>query len=379
MERPTVLVTDHVDGPAVRRLASFCRVVPFPEPHRDLAAFKTLLREADALIVRNQTVVDAEVVRYAPRLRVIGRAGTGLDNIDLAAAQERGIVVTFAPGSNATSVAELTMGLMIALARSVLPADRSTRQGRWERSRFVGRELCGKTLGLIGFGQVGCRVAARARAFGMNVCVYDPYFAGRERPDAGYGVEWVSLDALYARAEIISVHAPLTPQTRKMIDREAWAKMRDGVLLINTSRGPIVDEPALIEALESGKAAGAALDVRETEPPVAGKLESFSNVILTPHIAGFTHEALERVTEEVVADVERVLRGGQALHAVGRVPPRTKMSRTESPGPETTDTDAPGTDKRAGHKCAGSKHAGAASPAAASRLREGGRTDVGIP
>lgn len=323
MDQPLVVVADNVRGAAVDRLGAFCRVVHCPDVKSDPVRFWTLLREADALIVRNQTVVTRELLLRAPRLQVIGRAGAGLDNIDLDAAEDCGVVVTFAPGSNAISVAELAIGMMIALARSLVPADQSARLGLWERERFIGNELYGKSLGLIGFGQVGYRVAMRARAFGMRVRVYDPYLESPDVPSRRQaleeaGAECVSLDTLYASSEIISVHAPLTSETAKMIDQEAFSKMRDRVLFINTSRGPIVDELALIKALQSGKVAGAALDVREVEPPVAGVLETLPNVILTPHIGGFTREGLERVVSEVISDVERVLRGQEALHAVKR-------------------------------------------------------------
>ncbi len=261
----------------------------------------------DALIVRSRTKVTAELLRRAERLRVIGRAGVGVDNIDLEAARARGVTVVNAPTAASIAVAELTFGLLLALARAIPRADAGMKEGRWLKKELRGRELYGKTLGLLGLGRIGAEVARRALAFGMIVLAYDPFLpeeAVRER-----GAQPASLEALYARADYISLHLPLTEETRGLIDEKALARMKRGVYLVCAARGGIISEPALLRALNSGHVAGAALDVFAQEPPGASDLVKHPRVIATPHIGAQTVEAQARAAQDIAAEVLAALRG----------------------------------------------------------------------
>jgi D-3-phosphoglycerate dehydrogenase len=263
--------------------------------------------EFHALVVRSRTRVTRDVLASGRSLRVVGRSGVGLDNIDVEAARERGVAIVYAPGASAVSVAELAIGLVICLSRRIPDADRSTRGGLWERSRFVGRELSGKTLGVLGLGNIGREVARRAAPFGMRVLFHDPL-----RPRDAHLVpeaEEVPLTTLLESSDIVTVHVPLREGTRGLLDAPAIARMKPGAFLVNTARGGIVDEAALLAALRSGRIAGAALDVFETEPPRGSALLEEPNVIATPHIGASTREAQERVGREVARAVVRALRG----------------------------------------------------------------------
>lgn len=273
------------------------------------------LAGAEALLVRSAVKVTKDVLAQAPKLRVIGRAGVGVDNVDLAAATAAGVLVMNTPGGNAVSVAEHTLALMLAMARSIPQASASTKKGLWEKKKLTGNELRGKTLGVVGLGSIGREVVRRARAFEMKVVASDPYIGPRAAQDVG--AELVSLDALYAAADYITLHVAATPETRRMISREAIAKMKDGVRLVNCARGELVDAEALREALASGKVAGAALDVFEKEPPAPGDpLFSFDTVVATPHIAGSTEEAQEIVGVRIAEQVAEYLESGIAINAV---------------------------------------------------------------
>jgi D-3-phosphoglycerate dehydrogenase len=272
------------------------------------------LADADALVVRSATPVAAKLLEHAPKLRVIGRAGVGVDNIDLEAATRRGILVMNTPGGNATSVAEHTLALLLALARAVPQLNASIHAGRWEKSGGAGTELRGKTLGLVGLGRVGTEVARRARAFEMRVLAYDPHIAPEVAREAG--VELLPFDALLAQADFISLHAALSAATRQIVNRETLARMKPGARLVNTARGELVDEAALAEALRSGKLAGAALDVFATEPPSGSPLLELANVIATPHIAGSTREAQEEVGTLIAQQVRDFLAEGDIRNAV---------------------------------------------------------------
>jgi D-3-phosphoglycerate dehydrogenase len=236
-----------------------------------------------ALIVRSETKVTAEVLAAGPALRVVTRAGVGTDNIDVPAATERGIVVLNTPGPNTIAAAEHTLALTLALLRHVPRADASLRAGRWERKAFVGRELARKTLGVLGLGRIGREVALRARAFGMELLVYDPY-VGPAAAEA-VGARAVGLDDLLARADIVTLHLPLLPETAGLLGARELARMKRGAYLVNCARGGLVDEAALAEALASGALAGAALDVFEREPPTGSPLLGLPNVVVTPHLA----------------------------------------------------------------------------------------------
>lgn len=262
----------------------------------------------DAIIVRSGTEVDADVLAAATALKVVGRAGVGLDNIDLDAAAARGIRVVNTPGANSIATAEHTMALMLALSRYVVPAHNSLAAGEWARSRFVGTELYGKRLGIIGFGRVGRLVAGRARAFGMPVMAYQPEL--QPEVAATHNVEAVPLEKLLAEADFVTLHAAATPASRRMINAETIAQMKDGAVLINAARGVLVDEAALAAALQSGKLKGAALDAYVNEPPGPDHpLLGLENVVHTPHLGSGTVEAQNRVGTEVVEQVLEVLRG----------------------------------------------------------------------
>jgi len=281
------------------------------------------VRGYHALIVRSQTKVTAEVVRAGQALQVIGRAGTGVDNIDVEAASERGIIVVNAPTGNTISAAEHTIALMLALARNIPQADAALRRGQWERTRFLGSELRGKTLGVIGLGQVGSEVARRARGLEMRVVAYDPYVpAERARV---LGVELVPLEELLRQADFITVHTPLTEATRGLIGQEQLRLMKPSARVINTARGGIVDEEALYQALKEGWIAGAALDVFQDEPVTEHRLFALDNVVVTPHLGASTAEAQERVALDVAEEVLAVLRGEPARYAVNAplIPPET--------------------------------------------------------
>lgn len=261
----------------------------------------------DALIVRGRTKVTAAVMDAATRLKVIGRAGVGVDNIDLEAAKKRGIVVVNAPTSTSIAVAELTFGLLLALAREIPRADSAMKQGKWLKKELEGVELNGKTLGVIGFGRIGMEVGKRAAAFGMNVIAYDPLIPEDEIKRRG--ADPASLQDLYAWSDFISLHMPLTVDTRDMIGRQAFAQMKDGVRIVCAARGGIIDETALVEALNSGKVAGAALDVFSVEPPGLTEAVSHPRLIATPHIGAQTAEAQSRASEDIAQEVLSALRG----------------------------------------------------------------------
>jgi D-3-phosphoglycerate dehydrogenase len=269
----------------------------------------------EGLVVRSDTQVTEEVMAAAPRLRVVGRAGAGVDNIDVAAATRRGIVVMNAPGENTISAAEHTLSMMLALARRIPAADRSMRAGRWEHgTTFMGVELHAKTLGVLGVGKVGREVAARARAFAMTVVGFDPVLT----PEAAgrLGVQLLPLDEVLARADFLTLHLPLSAETRHLIGREQLLRCRRGVRIINVARGGVVDEEALIEGLRSGQVAGAALDVFEHEPPAGSPLLEMDSVVLTPHLGGSTREAQEKVAARIAELIAGYLRDGTVTNAV---------------------------------------------------------------
>jgi D-3-phosphoglycerate dehydrogenase / 2-oxoglutarate reductase len=272
-----------------------------------------LLADADALIVRSATKVTADVLASAPRLRVIGRAGVGVDNVDVETATRRGIVVANAPDSNVVSAAEHTLGLLVALARNIPQAHAALRDGRWERSRFGGVELADKTLGVLGLGRIGQQVARRALGLQMRVVGHDPYISEERFRDLG--VEPASFDDVLARADFITLHLPLNDATRGAIGAEQIARMRDGVRIVNAARGELLDEAALIAALESGKVAGAAIDVFAQEP-YSGPLLTAPNVVVTPHLAASTDEAQDRAGVIVAEQVAAALRGELVTNAV---------------------------------------------------------------
>ena len=273
------------------------------------------VRESDALITRSGTAVTSELVNAGKRLRIIGRAGVGLDNVDVEACTARGILVINAPTANILSATEHTMAMLLALCRNIPEAHASVKRGEWVRTKFMGVELSGKVLGVVGLGRIGTRVSTRARSFGMRVIAYDPYIA----PTVGekVGAEMVSLDDLLAQADVVTVHTPLTDETRGMIGARELSKMKDGVILVNCARGGIYEEHALAEALQSGKVSGAAIDVYEQEPPPKdAPLLQAKNVVLSPHIGANTIEAQDRVAVQTAEMVVDALRGSIFVSAV---------------------------------------------------------------
>jgi D-3-phosphoglycerate dehydrogenase len=281
-----VLVCDTIDVASLGLPESFeVEYQPKITPEELLAK----VADYDALVVRSRTKVDSGVIGRATRLKLIARPGTGLDNIDLRAANARGIEVVNSPEALVEAVAEHVLGLMLALARKIPAADASTRSGRWEKERFVGAELRGKTLGIAGLGRIGRRVGEVVKVFGMTVLGYDIIEISRDVLQA-MGCTMVDLDTLFSTSDFVTLHVPLTPETRHLVDARRLSLMKNGAFLINASRGEVIDEPALISALTSGTLAGAALDVFESEPP-SPELLAAPNLIATPHIGGQTAEA----------------------------------------------------------------------------------------
>jgi D-3-phosphoglycerate dehydrogenase len=281
------------------------------DPDSDLAE---VIGRYDAIVIRSATQLTGDLIERAERLKVIGRAGVGIDNVDVDAATRRGIVVANAPDSTVVSAAEQTIGLLVALARNIPQAHAALKQGRWERARWGGVELAGKTLGVLGFGRIGQQVARRALGLGMRVIGYDP-FVGEDRFREA-GVERASsLAGALAAADFVTLHLPLTDETRGIVNREAIAAMRDGARLVNAARGALVDEEALVEALRSGKLAGAALDVFSVEP-YEGPLLELDDVVVTPHLAASTDEAQDRAGVIVAEQIAAALEGGLVTNAV---------------------------------------------------------------
>ena len=268
----------------------------------------------DALVVRSQVQVDAELIQAAGRLVVVGRAGVGVDNVDLDAATRAGITVVNAPTGNTIAAAEHTLALLFSLARRVAAADASLRRGEWKRSQFTGVELRGKTIGIVGLGKIGQAIADRARALEMTVIGSDPYITAEQA--ALHGVELGDFDTLIARSDVVPVHVPLTRATRALINADVLGRMRPGALLLNVARGGVVDEAAVAEALGSGQLGGAAVDVFEQEPPTVSPLLQAPNTVLTPHLGASTEEAQVLVAEEVADQVLDVLAGRPARYAV---------------------------------------------------------------
>ncbi len=281
--------------------------------------------DVDGLVVRSETKVTARVLEAAPRLAVVGRAGVGVDNIDVPAATARGVYVVNAPYGNVAAAAEHTLALALALLRGLVEADGSVRRGEWARAKFLGHELKGKTLGLVGIGRVGSLVARRAAGFEMHVVAHDPY--ATEGVARGLGARLVELDELFTLADVISLHTPLTDRTRNLVNAETLRRMKPTAILVNCSRGEVVDADALAAALERGDLAGAALDVFATEPlPADSPLRRAPRTVLTPHIAGSTHEAQTNVAVDVAKQILDVLEGRPARDAVNAPRPPSEES-----------------------------------------------------
>jgi len=300
-----ILITDGLDESGLSILRDAATVAD-----RNNISADDLLKEIseyDGLIVRGRTKVTASVMETATKLKVIGRAGVGVDNIDLEAAKKHNITVVNAPISTTLAVAELAFGLMLSLAREIPRADAGLKQEKWLKKELEGVELNGKTLGVIGFGRIGAEVGKRATAFGMTVVAYDPLIEADEIKRRG--AEPLTLDELYARADFITLHMPLTAETRDMLGEEAFSKMKAGVRIVSAARGGIINEPALVAALNSGKVAGAGLDVFSKEPPGLTETVSHPRVIGTPHVGAQTAEAQVRASADIATEVLNGLRG----------------------------------------------------------------------
>jgi D-3-phosphoglycerate dehydrogenase len=309
-----VVVADKVDENGLA-LLSQSPEMSVVKAIKDPAKLKASLPQAHALLVRSETKVTPELMAMAPQLKVIGRAGMGVDNINVQEATKRGIAVFNTPGGNTVSAAEHTVGLLLALARKIPWADASMRRGEWDRSRFQGTELSGKTLGIVGLGRIGSHLATIARAIGMGVIAHDPFLpAGRAKE---LGIELLPLDDLLARADVVTLHVPLTRETKSLLDRRRLALMKPTAFLLNTARGGLVDEAALLEALQQGKLAGAAIDVYGTEPlPADSPLRTAERLIVTPHLAASTVEAQHKVGLEICRVVQHALITGDRTGAV---------------------------------------------------------------
>jgi D-3-phosphoglycerate dehydrogenase / 2-oxoglutarate reductase len=310
----SVLVADSIHADGCELLASDARFHVDVETGLDEAALTARISDYDALIVRSKTRVTRPVIAAGTRLRVIGRAGIGVDNIDVDAATERGIVVFNTPDANATTTAELTLAHLLSLSRHLPQADRSLRQNEWQPARYSGVELAGKTIGIIGFGTIGRLVARRCVGFKMQVLAYDPFVAPDIMEESA--AEPSEFDALLANADYVSLHCPLTEKTRHLIDAARLAAMKRGARLINCARGGLVDEAALVDALKSGHLAGAAFDVYEKEPPAGSPLLALDNVVLTPHLGASTEEAQQAASLTIAQNVIQFLATGAAETAV---------------------------------------------------------------
>lgn len=323
-----ISVVEDVWGPSFDELTRRLDVRHEPDAWHDRDRLVELAASSAALVVRNRTQVDAALLDAAPDLRVIARAGVGLDNIDVAAADERGVVVVAALGANAASVAEHTLALALAVARHVVTHDDEVRRGVWERR--AGTELAGRTWGLLSFGATARATARLAHALGMQVVAHDPFVDESDPAVAESGVELSSLIQVVAAADVLSVHLPATPETRGLVDADVLAHAKPGAILVNCGRGEVLDEEALADALESGLLAGAGLDVRQQEPPVADhRLHGFDNVVLTPHVAGITVEAQDRILRSLAEDLMALAAGHEARCAVGHhSAPSSRPTRT---------------------------------------------------
>ncbi len=326
---PKVLVSDALSETAVEIFRRNGVDVDYqPDLGKDKDKLAEIIGNYDGLAIRSATKVTEKLLARADRLKVIGRAGIGVDNVDIPAASRKGIIVMNTPFGNSITTAEHAIAMMFAVARQLPQADASTQAGKWEKSKFMGVEITGKTLGLIGCGNIGSIVAARAHGLKMKVLAYDP-FLGQERADE-LGVEKLELDELLARSDFISLHVPLTDKTRAIIDAAAIAKMKDGVRIINCARGGLVVEADLAAAIKAGKVAGAGFDVFETEPAKDSPLFGLPNVVCTPHLGASTTEAQENVALQVAEQMCDYLIQGAVSNALNM----PSITAEEAPSPE---------------------------------------------
>ena len=312
-----IVISEDVWSDGFAELAKSHTTIHEPDLWSRRDDLKRLLLDAEALVVRNRTQVNEEIFAIAPKLKVVGRAGVGLDNIDIEAANRNGVVVSAALGINAVAVGELTLGLALALLRKVTELDASTRAGEWNRK--AGVEITGKTWGMLGFGATARALAKLLKGFGVTILAYDPFAKIDPTFASETNTTLTSLDDVITNSDLLSLHMPATPETTRMINAARLASMKPHAVIVNVGRGELIDEAALEDALKSNKIAGAALDVRESEPPKDSRFTGLANVILTPHIAGITRESQAKINEVLVSEVKAALTGGAPHYAVGSV------------------------------------------------------------
>jgi len=297
-----VIIADQINEKGIKILEEVAEVVVDTSITQEKLISK--IKDFDAIIVRSRTKVTRTVIEAGEKLKIIARAGVGVDNVDVEAATERGIMVVNAPESASITVAELTIGLILALTRKISIADKSVKEGKWEKSKFMGIELNGKTLGILGLGRIGTQVLIRAKAFGMSILVYDPYITKETAKELG--VDIVDFQTLLKNSDIMTIHVPLTPETKYLISKDQFKMMKENAIIINAARGGIINEDDLYEALTIDNLGGAGLDVFEKEPPEVSPLLTLDNVILTPHIGASTKEAQIDAAVRVANEVKTV-------------------------------------------------------------------------
>ncbi|MBM3655696.1 MAG: hydroxyacid dehydrogenase [Actinobacteria bacterium] len=312
-----ILISEDVWSADFEALAKSFPIIREPELWRNQDALRGKLSTATALVVRNRTQVTRDLIASAKNLKIIARAGAGLDNIDLKAADDHGVVVSAALGINATAVAEQTLALALALSRKIIELDSSTREGQWNRK--AGVEISGKTWGLLGFGATARATAELLKGFNVRILAYDPF----AKPEKSYldslNCQMSSLDEVISNSDYLSVHLPATTETREIIDSKKLSTMQKSAILISVGRGEVINEADLEQALRDGVIAGAGLDVRAQEPPTDKRFTDLGNVILAPHIAGITHESQAAIDRVLVSEIRAALSGGQQSHAVGAI------------------------------------------------------------
>ncbi len=312
-----IIISEKIHDDAIALLSEKHEVIHDPSLVNDVPKLAEALRGADALIIRNATQIHGELLNHLDTLKVIGRHGVGLDNMDVEALKAKGITMTWAPGTNAVSVAEYVLGAMLYFSRNLARNSSDVHAGNWNRVSSIGSELYGKTLGIIGLGDIGSRVAKRARAFGMSLIAYSPSLHHNHFAVQEYGVTPRTLEAVLTQSDFLSLHAPLVASTQNLINEKSLRLMKTNSYLINTARGGLIDEIALAEALKHNEIAGAALDVRTQEPPKQpDPLANIDNVLLTPHMGGMTDGSSYRVAMHVATDVLRVLNGEKPISEV---------------------------------------------------------------
>ncbi|CAB4987270.1 unannotated protein [freshwater metagenome] len=304
-----ILISEDVWGTPFQKLEGSFPIVRSDDLWKNPEELKKVIKDATALVVRNRTKVTAEIIAAAPKLKVIARAGVGLDNIDIKAADAAGVVVVAGLGANAVSVGELTLGLALSLLRNIPNHDQATREGNWQRT--PGRELSGLTWGLLGCGATGVATAKLLQGFGCKLIGYDPFAKNLQ------GIELTTFESVLKESDVVSIHMPSTPETNGSINAATLKLMKPDAILINVGRGEVINESDLITALKAKVIAGAALDVRAQEPPVKAEMETIPNLILTPHVAGITNESQLRINEILTSNIAKVLKNESATHAVG--------------------------------------------------------------